>query len=334
MRAAEGAEHGCQYAARMHPALRRFVAAAAVATAGCAATPGSAPSPAPVASTRQTHELNQGTLHVELRIPEAPPGRKPLLISPFGDPEPLLARGIIVASYEVDWKRVSELLSAGRGGAPAPPPAEPPADPGERVGVWLLSSPRPGVVGRSYFQLIRANAEKNVPAVIDLLATLPEVDPERIAIAGSSTQGFVALQALRSEPRLAGAVVRVACGDYLAFLRASTLALANDPRWLPGGELPLDADYRAELLEHQPIAAPDRFPPRPLLLMAGRDDPVMPVACVEHTEQALAPAYARAGVPERFHAEVLPGAGHDLGARSDALALEWIDRWLLSRPAD
>ena len=295
----------------MHPALRRLVAAAVVATAGCVARmPEPAPQP-PVASTLRSYALNDGTLHVDLRIPDAPAGRKPVLLTPFGDPEPLLARGVIVASYEVDWQRIGELLPH-----PVPTPA-PPSDPGERVGVWLLSSPRPGIVGRAYFQLIRANAEQSVPAVLDLLTTLADVDPGRIAIAGSSTQGFVALEALRHEPRLAAAVVRVACGDYFAFLRSSTLALADDPRWLPEGALRLDPDYAEELGQHQPIAAPDAFPPRPLLLMAGRDDRVMPVACVEHTQQVFAAAYARAGVPERFRADVLPGAGHDLGAQSD-----------------
>jgi hypothetical protein len=310
-----------------HPLLRTLVAAAAVATAGCAAhAPEPAPPPAATGSSQQSYDLNQGALHVELRIPDAPPGRKPVVISPFSDPEALLSRGVIVATFEVDWTRVAELI--GSGAAKAPPEA-PPTDPGERVGVWLLSSPRPGVIGRSYFQLIRANAEQNVPALMDLLITLPEVDPQRIAIAGSSTQGFVALQALRSEPRLAAGVVRVACGDYLAFLRSSSLALADDPRWLPGGELQLDADYRAELTLHQPIAAPQAYPPRPLLVIAGRNDPVMPFACVDRTDQVFSEAYASAGVPERFHAEVLTGANHDLGAQSEDLALAWIERWLL-----
>ena len=44
--------------------------------------------------------------------------------------------------------------------------------------------------------------------------------------------GFVALMALSHDERLAGGVVRVACGDYFLFLRESSLALHNDPRWL------------------------------------------------------------------------------------------------------
>ena len=61
------------------------------------------------------------------------------------------------------------------------------------------------------------------------------------------------LEALREEPRLAAGAARVACGDYHRFLRSSSLALHDDPRWLPGGELVLDEDYAAELREREPL---------------------------------------------------------------------------------
>ena len=165
-------------------------------------------------------QLNDGTLLVELRIPESPPGRKPVVLSPFSDPEALLARGVIVATYQVDWKRVAELL----GTKPAPPPPEPEKSE-ERVGAWLLSSPRPGVIGRAYFELIASNAAQNVPDVVDLLVGLPDVDPARIAIAGSSTQGFVALEALQHEPRLAAAW----CAYLRRLLRVPALVHARSP---------------------------------------------------------------------------------------------------------
>jgi hypothetical protein len=272
----------------------------------------------------RSYTLQNGVLHVELKIPNAPAGGKPAILSPFGDLDALLARGVILVQYQVDWPRLRELF-----GGSSEPPAEP--ETGQRVGAWLLSSPRPGVIGRNYFALVNGNA-KFVGGVLDLLERLPEVDPQRIAIAGSSTQGFVALEALRREPRLAAGVIRVACGDYFTFLRSSTLALANDPRWLPDGHLPLDADYAEQLRLQEPNGAPEAYPPRPLLLLAGQDDPVMPFPCVENTASAFAPAYARAGVPERFHLEVFPGEGHDLGAGADRAALGWWEHWLLAAP--
>ena len=45
------------------------------------------------------------------------------------------------------------------------------------------------------------------------------------------------------------------------------------PRWLPDGKLVLDPDYAVEIAAREPIRHADRYPPRPLLLMAGARDP-------------------------------------------------------------
>jgi hypothetical protein len=303
----------------MHTRLRALAAATFLAASACAAHP-----PLPDAAHASVDErlFTLGALHVALRIPDAPPGRKAVVISPFADADLLLARGFAVATYGFDWKEAARL--AGYAGPETPPAAE-----GEdaQVGAWLLASPRPGIIGRAYFQLVTANAGL-VSSVLDVLVRQTDLDPARIAIMGSSTFGFVALQALQSDRRLALGVVRVTCGDYLRFLRSSTLALADDPRWLHGGRLELDADYEAELRAHQPIAHADAFPPRPLLLLAGIGDRVMPYACVESTAEAFAAAYTRAGVAERFHLEAFSEEGHHLGPAADAIALHWLERWL------
>jgi pimeloyl-ACP methyl ester carboxylesterase len=206
---------------------------------------------------------------------------------------------------------------------------EPPAPPPDRVGAWMLAAPRPGIVGRNYFALIGATASSIVPRVVDLLAALPEVDPDRIAIAGSSTHGFVALEALRGEPRLAAGVVRVACADYRRFLRSSSLALNDDPRWLTDGELVLDADYAAELAAREPIGFAADYPPRPVLMLNGARDPAVPEACARRSAEAFRDAYRAAGVPERFRFVLYPDAGHDLGPRAADEVLAWWERWLL-----
>jgi dipeptidyl aminopeptidase/acylaminoacyl peptidase len=172
-------------------------------------------------------------------------------------------------------------------------------------------------------------ATGSIPKVVDYLLSLPQVDPTRISISGSSTSGFVALMALAHEPRLALGVVRVACGDYFLFLRESSLALHNDPRWLPGGKMELDPDYAERLRAIEPIANADRFPPRPLLLMAGEDDPAIPIACVKRTAEALEAAYAHDGVADRFRLVLFPGQGHNLGDDSSREALAWWERWLV-----
>lgn len=244
------------------------------------------------------------------------------MINPFLPDAVLLDRGIAVARYHTNWEALLPLRS------PAPTPISP--GPEVQVGAWLLTAPRPGIVGRAYFAILTTEAETSVPRVVDFLRTVPQLDPDRISIAGSSTGGFMALQAMVADPRIAVGAVRVACGDYHRFLRQSTLALNDDPRWLVDGEMVLDADYETELRRIEPIRAADRFPPRPLLLMNGSDDPAIPPACARETARRFSSAYAEAGVPDRFRFVELADQGHNLGAESERLVLEWWDRWLLA----
>ncbi|MFM7736276.1 MAG: alpha/beta hydrolase family protein, partial [Alphaproteobacteria bacterium] len=216
--------------------------------------------------------IDGGWITVSVTLPRHPDGPKPVVISPIVAERDLLERGIGFVRFRTHWEILKPLADAVRAkasspanaagpgdtgralasgtGAPAAatgasdaptPPGATPAEP--QVGAWLLAAPRPGIVGRAYFQLITQDAHASIPRVVDFLAAMPQVDPTRIAIGGSSTSGFVALQALAAEPRLSAAVVRVACGDYTAFLRSSRLALNDDPRWVGDGPLPLDRDY-------------------------------------------------------------------------------------------
>ncbi|MGH0028828.1 MAG: alpha/beta hydrolase family protein [Myxococcota bacterium] len=242
------------------------------------------------------------------------------MIGPLGLGERLLALGMVVVEYETDWS----VLRGLRDEEERPPP-EP-----NVVGSWMLAAPRAEIVGRGYFGVIGGTASGSVPRVVDLVASLPEVDASRIAIAGSSTYGFVALEAMRVEPRLAAGVVRVACGDYHAFLRSSSLALADDPKWLPGGELVLDPAYDATLTAREPYRHADAYPPRPLLLLNGANDPAIPIACAERTAAAMQQAYLAAGVAERFRFQLYPDAGHDLGPDAQEVVLGWWKRWLLA----
>lgn len=288
--------------------------------------------------------IDSGWVSVSVTIPDEPPGPKPVVISPIVPDDELLRRGFAIARFHTNWESLRAFSSAAEHDAAvadAPPgapaasarEARPGAGPAqragsERVGNWILAAPRPGIVGRAYFGIISMDAERSVPRLVDYLLTLDEIDPQGIAITGSSTSGFVALQALAAEPRLAAAVVRVACGDYHRFLRSSSLALADNPRWLPGGRLVLDPDYELEIAAREPIAHADRYPPRPLLLLAGETDRAIPYACVETTVELFRAAYADAGVPERFAFVSYPNSGHNLPAAADAEVLAWLERWL------
>ncbi|UCE85628.1 MAG: prolyl oligopeptidase family serine peptidase [Deltaproteobacteria bacterium] len=248
-------------------------------------------------------------------------------MSPILEPATLLELGIARVRYTAHWEMLRGLEppdaadggGEGEGAAVADAP----------VGSWLLAAPRPGIVGRAYFAFIGVNARQHVPIVLDYLETVPEIDATRIAVAGSSTAGFTALEALVAEPRLAAGVVRSACGDYHEFLKNSSLALAGDARWLVDGEMVLDADYEAELRDREPIRRADRLPPRPVLMLNGEQDPAIPAACARRTAAVLERAYAARRLSGRFRFVLYPERGHDVGEPAREEIRRWWERWLL-----
>jgi len=277
-----------------------------------------------VPSTTRELQASGGFLKVTLKIPAAPAGAKALVINPNADEEALLAAGIVVARYRTDW----EVLAKAVGKKPEPKAHK------NVVGKWMLSSPRVGIVGRRYVGFIDANAMGPVGRVIDLVSAETDIDPLRIGISGSSTYGFIVLEALLHEPRLTAAVVRSACGDYRAFLRWSSLAVDDDPRFLVDGKLVLDVDYDAELVAREPLTHAERYPPTALLLLNGDSDEAIPMQCVEPTILAFRRAYRAKGADQRFRAIVYAGAGHDLGEPAARDELAFWRHWFAGGQAD
>jgi dienelactone hydrolase len=309
----------------------------AFAACKSAARPASAPLPPPLPSgapadgprTEATNAvLAGGWIDVSLSVPRVGTGPFPVVISPIVADDTLLERGFAVARFHTNWESLRGLPGPAASPPAASGPAAPPDDGATTVGKWLLTAPRPGIVGRAYFDIITTDAEKSLPQVVDWLVTRPEVDPARIALTGSSTSGFVALQAMAVEPRIAVGVVRVACGDYLTFLRSSSLALNDDPRWLPDGKLALDPDYAVEIAAREPIRNADRYPPRPLLLLAGERDQAIPIACVDNTVTRFRAAYHADGADDRFRFVSYAEGGHNLSGDANAEILPWLERWM------
>jgi predicted esterase len=274
----------------------------ALAACGRADAPRPPRPPRPVQEFLVRETTLAGGIGLRLEIPLVP-GRRPVVIGRLAPAGALRAAGFVTASFTVP---------------PRPKRDEPPAE--SRAGQLVLASPSAAVLGRGYLRTITTTATAIVPRVVDQLEHEPEVDPARIAIVGSSTDGFVALAALAAEPRLAAAVVAFACGDYATFLRFSSMGMQGEP-------LTLEPDYAAWVHAAAPVNHPGRLPPRPLLLVAGTSDPLIPLACARTTADAVAAAYAEAGVPDRFRFLEVP-RGHGVGPGEQQEAAAWLVRWL------
>ena len=264
--------------------------------------------PAPPYDTRQA-TLDNGRLTVDLKIPRTSPGPKPAVIALAGEEDALLAAGIVVVTYTYAWEQVAVK-------APAPPPAA-----GTRTyGTWMLASPTPQKVGAGYFAIIATSAGF-IPKIIDYLDTLPEIDPTRIGMAGTSTRGFMTLEAVALDARIRVAVAVTACGDYLCFLHLSSLGMKGEP-------LDLDPTYERDLVAREAISDPQRLTHTALLMLNGSQDLAVPAECARRTDAVLRKAYAAAGVPDRYRFVLREGASHNIIARTVREdMIPWFQRW-------
>lgn len=147
--------------------------------------------------------------------------------------------------------------------------------------------------------------QRDLVAVVDYLATRPDVDPRRIGALGVSLGGATTILAAARDPRIRAVV------DVCGF---TDIASATDTAYehfigLPAFPFsPITvriSEWRIgqSVSASRPIDVVGRISPRPLLIIHGADDVQVPPA---HSARL----YAAAGEPKTFW--LVPGAGHGL----------------------
>lgn len=119
---------------------------------------------------------------------------------------------------------------------------------------------------------------------VTYLATLPEVDPQRIAMTGISAGGLMTLIANGVDDRLAAACPIMATGDWLRSLQAGSWFLA-----FPLGQAGLTPDSpQAQAFQQflDPIHYADRQH-APVMLINGAQDEFFPITTTRSTYEAL-----------------------------------------------
>jgi dienelactone hydrolase len=149
---------------------------------------------------------------------------------------------------------------------------------------------------------------------LDLLASLPSVNGERLGVIGHSLGGLQALWLAWYDARIRAAVS--SCGFGL--LRTLVREGINHgfATYVPGMLNVSDLDGI--------VAA---VAPRAFLLTVGERDPLFPLDGVRDIVAAAQRHYAEAGAPERFEAILFPG-GHSFPAEVKAHTYAFLDRWL------
>jgi len=163
---------------------------------------------------------------------------------------------------------------------------------------------------------------RDLEAAVDFLYMLPEVDRNKIYLLGSSGGAAAGIYAAAHDKRIS-AVATLACPAEFDFMAGGHTAQSLIARFREIGIIK-DADFPPSVkkwLEGFRTVAPieyiGRISPKPLLLVHGESDDVVPV---EHVKRL----YAKAGRPREKL--VLPGAGHRL--RQDERAILAVMSWL------
>lgn len=121
---------------------------------------------------------------------------------------------------------------------------------------------------------LRQDSVKDIGALLDWIATQPDLDPDRVVVYGGSYGGFMVLASLAAyADRLAGAVDIVGISNFTTFLR-NTEGYRRDLRRAEYGD-ERDPEMAAIFEEISPLNLTDRMT-KPLLVIQGANDPRVP----------------------------------------------------------
>ena len=143
--------------------------------------------------------------------------------------------------------------------------------------------------GRTFEELdngrLRENAVRDIGALLDWIATQPDLDSRRVMIAGASYGGFVALaSAIAYGDRFRGVNPAFCITDFPSYLESTDVSRQADRNAEYGD--PSDPEMRAFLTRISPLTNVAKLR-MPVFLAAGAKDTRVPVSQAERLVQAL-----------------------------------------------
>jgi fermentation-respiration switch protein FrsA (DUF1100 family) len=145
--------------------------------------------------------------------------------------------------------------------------------------------------------------QKDLISVVDFAAHRPEVDPERIGVLGVSLGGAVAILPAAADKQIRAVVDDCGFSDASSAIAASFQHFVHLPA-VPFAPITVwIAGYRADidLVRVRPVDVIGQISPRPILIIHGLDDYVLPVANSKRN-------FAAAREPKELW--LVPGAKH------------------------
>lgn len=188
--------------------------------------------------------------------------------------------------------------------------------------------------GKSFLKLDngrqREDSVKDIGALLDWIATQPDLDASRVMVQGGSYGGYMSLAVATLYPeRIAGAIDIVGISNFVTFLER-TESYRRDLRRVEYGD-ERDPDMRQFLESISPLNRAGRIA-RPLFVVQGRNDPRVPVT---EAEQMVATVKER-GTPVWYMRADNEGHGFARKANADYqffATIAFLRRYLREQPA-
>ena len=152
---------------------------------------------------------------------------------------------------------------------------------------------------------------------VDVLASLPEVNPTRIGAIGHSLGGQETLWLAWYDRRIRAAVSSCGFGLMRTILRDGI-----------NHNLAMYVPAMLDLCDVDMVVA--GVAPRAFMLTAGEQDRIFPIDGVRAMAQTTAAAYRQAGVPDRFRALLFPG-GHSFPDDVKVEVYAFLQQWLVDK---
>lgn len=189
--------------------------------------------------------------------------------------------------------------------------------------------------GRRFLKLddgrLRENSVRDISALLDLIASRPDMDASRVVVAGGSYGGYMSLAvAVKESARIAGSICRVGIANFVSFLE-NTESYRRDNRRAEYGD-ERDPEMRAFLQQISPLNQASAVK-KPLFIVHGRNDPRVPFS----EAQAMARAVRAQGTPVWFLSARDEGHSFikaDNRAYLSQASFEFVKRLVEGRPLD
>jgi dienelactone hydrolase len=163
---------------------------------------------------------------------------------------------------------------------------------------------------------------RDISLLIDLLPARAGIRMKRVAMTGGSMGGHVTLLAMAADPRIGVGAPLIGGGDYRQLMaqRARTNGVpdADVAQFFPPA-------LETVVQRCDPITNAGRFADRPLLLINGDADSLVPVECNKEFYAACSPHYRH---PERLRLSIYAGVGHQIVPEMWAEAKAWMAQWV------